>query len=57
MKLSEDLKKCDDSGGFGRALEGYAEGAKALEDELERYKKAVHNCEGGSLCSCSADFD
>ncbi len=34
MKLSEDLKQCDASGDFGKALEGYAERAKQLEDLL-----------------------
>ena len=35
MKLSEDLKQCDASGDFGKALAGYAERAKKLEDALE----------------------
>jgi len=34
MKLSEDLKQCDVSGYFGKALEGYEERAKQLEDLL-----------------------
>jgi hypothetical protein len=56
MKLSEILQQAHDGGNFGKALEGYAERAKDLEDELERYKKAVDYCEGGNLCSCSANF-
>jgi len=56
MKLSEQLQQDHDCGDFGKALEGYAKRAKALEDELEMYKKAVDNCEGGRLCSCSVDF-
>ncbi len=35
MKLSEDLKQCDASGDFGKALEGYAERAKRLEVALQ----------------------
>lgn len=32
MKLSEQLKQDNESGDFGRALEGYEARAKALED-------------------------
>ena len=35
MKLSEQLKQDSDSGDFGRALEGYSERVKILEDALE----------------------
>ena len=35
MKLSEQLQEDHDCGDFGRALEGYAKRAKALEDRVE----------------------
>jgi hypothetical protein len=38
MKLSEQLKHDHESGDFGRALDGYSERAKDLEDKLELAK-------------------
>lgn len=35
MTLSEDLKRCDESGDFGKALEGYAKRAEKLEIALD----------------------
>lgn len=35
MKLSEQLKQDHESGDFGKALEGYAERAAALEEIVE----------------------
>lgn len=35
MKLSEQLKQDNESGDFGKALEGYAERASAMEEILE----------------------
>ena len=40
MKLSEQLEQNHNSGDFGEALEGYAERAKELEDEIELLRKA-----------------
>ena len=34
MKLSEQLEQDHKSGDFGKALEGYAERAKKLEDKI-----------------------
>ena len=34
MKLSEQLKQDHESGDFGRALAGYSERAKILEDAI-----------------------
>ena len=48
MKLSDDLQQCHVSGDFGKALEGYAERAKQLEDALNDarngllYVRSVH---------------
>lgn len=38
MKLSEQLKQCNESGDFGQALAGYAERAEELERDAERYR-------------------
>jgi len=38
MKLSEQLKQDHECGDFGKALEGYAERAEALETALEDAK-------------------
>ena len=38
MKLSDQLQVDHDCGDFGRALEGYAERAKALEDQIGVYE-------------------
>jgi len=35
MKLSEQLKRDHESGDFGKALEGYSDRAKVLEDDIE----------------------
>lgn len=35
MKLSDQLRHDNDSGDFGRALEGYAERAEQMESALE----------------------
>lgn len=36
MTLSEQLKQDHECGDFGKALEGYSEQAKALEDAIAR---------------------
>jgi len=41
MKLSDDLQQCHISGDFGKALEGYAERAKQLEDALKDARGAL----------------
>jgi len=38
MKLSEQLKQDHECWDFGKALEGYSERAKELEDEIEALK-------------------
>ena len=53
MKLSDDLQQCHVSGDFGKALEGYAERAKRLEESLEymiREADGWHDeCRGGNI--------
>lgn len=39
MKLSEQLRRDDESGDFGKALAGYAERAAEMEDALDFYAK------------------
>jgi hypothetical protein len=41
MKLSEQLKQDHESGDFGRALDGYAERAEALEKAVAYYAEAI----------------
>jgi hypothetical protein len=42
MKLSEQLQVDHDCGDFGRALEGYAERARALEDRVEELERIAY---------------
>ena len=49
MKLSEDLKQCDASGDFGKALEGYSERAEKLEKLLLLCCKDLFNGHDGKL--------
>ena len=49
MKLSEDLKQCDASGDFGRALEGYYVRAERLEKLLLLCCKDLYNGHTGRL--------
>lgn len=42
MKLSEQLKQDHECGDFGKALDGYAERAEALERDAERYRWLRH---------------
>ena len=56
MKLSDDLQQCHVSGDFGKALEGYAERAKQLEDALEiAYCQMTGSDTPHGLASCD-DF-
>jgi hypothetical protein len=41
MKLSEQLQRDNDSGDFGKALEGYSERAKELEEALEKIARWI----------------
>lgn len=41
MKLSEQLQQDSDGGDFGKALEGYPERAKELEDALEKISRWI----------------
>lgn len=45
MKLSEKLQQDHDCGDFGKALEGYAERAKQLENKVEAMAKALKRIE------------
>jgi len=42
MRLSEQLQQDHESGDFGKALEGYAERAAALEEENERLRMLLN---------------
>jgi len=46
MKLSEQLQQDHDCGDFGKALEGYAEQAKRLEDLLLLCCKDLYSSTG-----------
>jgi len=41
MKLSEQLQQNHESGDFGKALEGYVERAKQLENKVDVMTKAL----------------
>lgn len=41
MKLSEQLRQDHDCGDYGKALEGYSERAKELEDALRWYADEI----------------
>jgi hypothetical protein len=45
MKLSEQLQQDHDCGDFGKALEGYSERAKQLENKVEVMAKALKRIE------------
>ncbi len=43
MKLSEQLKQDHECGDFGKALEGYSEKAKEIEDLIEMCAKDMYS--------------
>jgi protein gp37 len=51
--LSEQLKQDHESGDFGRALDGYCERAKVLEDEVEQLRVQLAGCGGGKFMGLS----